>query len=163
MNKRLNLIGIVLAIILSFVVWHGSKAETSATRDFGLLSITANDLASAGYARGTQQRPQTAMYLPPNVYFWVHEDPNDNSNNLLMVSQYHQDAPFDSPLFDYGAHGNVTSHSVDIPGGRGQEAPLLNDGRIALNFAKGNYYIVIIGPNSQKVERLAVLIAEKIQ
>jgi len=60
-------------------------------------------------------------------------------------------------LFGYGS----SSVSVNVSGAKAQAAELDN-GRVALNFAKGNYYIVIIGPDAQKVENLANEIAGKI-
>ena len=75
-----------------------------------------------------------------------------------MVSQYTNGLAYENDLFSYG----TSTHSVDISGAKAQEDQL-DYGRVALNFSKGNYYFVIIGPNAQNVEVLAKNIAGKIQ
>ena len=75
-----------------------------------------------------------------------------------MVSQYTNGSPYMYALFNYGS----STQAVTVNGISGQEAQLDN-GRVALNFAKGNYYIVVIGPDNQKVEKLAGIVAGKIK
>lgn len=122
------------------------------------LDISSNDLNKAGYIEVTQQPPEGLMYQPA-TYFWVNGTlDKTNVANLLMISQYHQDTPYTNTLFNYG----ISRQQFTIPGGVGQENVLANDSRVALNFAKGNYYIVIIGPDLKKIEALALIIAAKI-
>ena len=61
-------------------------------------------------------------------------------------------------LFSYG----TDTRAFAISGGVGQEADFADGERVALNFSKGIYYVVIIGPNSQKIEALARIVAAKI-
>lgn len=123
------------------------------------LSITKDDLSRAGYAGVVKQEPRDGNYPAPNAYFSVTEDTQDNghSNNLVMVSLYRSDSAYTEALFRYGD----AVHPVVVAGARAQEGQFY--GRTALNFAKGNYYAVIIGPNTQKVEKLAEIVADKIQ
>jgi hypothetical protein len=126
------------------------------------ITITSGDLAGAGYTKVTEQQPEETEYQAPNTYFWVDGASANNTmiNNtfgLVAISQYTNGSTYTDDLFNYG----TTSSPVTINDARAQETKL-NDGRVALNFAKGNYYIVIIGPDSSKVENLAQEIAGKI-
>jgi len=161
MLKNYTLPGSLLLVILLVVfgvsfTHNKNKAHADPA---GAISITTDDLAQAGYSGATEQPPQDNLYQLPNLYFWVHEDlkSKDNTSNLLMVSQYTSGSNYTDTLFSYG----TSTHSVFINGTSAQEGKLA-DGRTALNFSKGTYYLVIIGPNAKKVEALAVLLAAKI-
>ncbi len=62
------------------------------------------------------------------------------------------------PLFLYGS----STIPFVIPNGRGQEATTI-DGRTVINFIKNHEYVVVMGPGSQQVENLALIVAEKVQ
>jgi hypothetical protein len=184
--KHIWLIGAVIIIILVLVVllgWNGHKASTvtlntSRTGENLLpaqpvlktgpfVSLATTDIYAAGYAQVSTQDPvlvgQTATssytrYALPNRYFWVNGAPERSTlANLLMVAQYHVSPTDTVTLFNYG----TARHPFSISGGTAQEGKLA-DGRIALNFLKGQYYVVIIGPIQQNIETLARIIAKKI-
>ena len=156
-NRIITSFLIALVLLISGFSFVNSKVSAQSSADSPTLKISTSDLIKAGYANVTYQPPQEDMYQPA-TYFWVDGAPDKtNLTNLLMVSQWTDGTPYTQELFNYGG-----SQSVTIQGGRGQEGQLNGDNRIALNFAKGNYYIVIIGPTAQKVEALANIIADKI-
>jgi hypothetical protein len=122
------------------------------------IAITGSDLLAAGYTDVSAQPPKGVDYQPAS-YFWVDGAPDTaNLTNLLMVSEYQSDSTYTDPLFNYG----ISRQPFTIPGGTGEEAVLSGDPRTALNFSKGDFYFVIIGPDSKKVEALALIIAGKI-
>lgn len=162
----------ILIIILAIVLQphkaggippaQNSYATANSSVPQHYLSVTSNDVANAGYTGVSQQQPDGTNYQSPNLYFWVNGASRTNTMpdgnfDLLMVSQYTDGTPYTADLFSYG----TSTQSVGVNGARAQEAKL-SDGRVALNFAKGNYYIVIIGPDAQNVESLANIVAKKI-
>jgi hypothetical protein len=150
-------IGIFSMLILSLLfVSHTFFSKRVSAESIALVNIT--DVINSGYSKAILKQPTDTMYKVPNLYFSVGENGKDSISNLLMIDIYYQDSPYSSALFNYGKNG----HPVSIQGAIAQEALLANDERVALNFSKGNYYIVIIGPNKQKVESLAKIIANKI-
>ncbi len=161
--RKSSIISVVLLLplLVVFGTRFGHKTTSAYSDPNQPLTVTSDDLARAGYTGISQQQPQDGNYQLPNLYFWVQEGSQGSAKqftaNLLMVSQYTDGSTYNDPLFIYG-----TTTPVVINGGRGQEAQLRNDTRVALNFAKGAYYIVIIGPDAQKVEALAALVAAKI-
>ncbi len=151
---------LVLVILNASFFQHKAKADSS---DYQYINITSSDISQAGYSGVSQQSPENNMYQSPNLYFWVNNSSESNpmsgkTFDLLMVSQYTNGLAYNNDLFSYG----TSTHSVDISGAKAQEDQL-DYGRVALNFSKGNYYFVIIGPNAQNVEALAKNIAGKIQ
>jgi hypothetical protein len=164
MNKIIITISslfMLLTLILS-VGFTQHKAKASSPND-QYIPITINDLSSVGYTGITQQQPESDKYQSSSgLYFWVngaseYNTMTGNTFDLLMVAQYTNDTLYNYDLFNYG----TSTHSVNINGARAQEAQL-DYNRVALDFAKGNYYVTIIGTDFQKVEALADLIAKKI-
>lgn len=161
----------ILLIILAVILQPHKTGEIPARQNYGAvndssqktyLSVVSGDILNAGYTGVTEQQSDGTNYQSPNLYFWVNGASRTNTMpdgnfDLLMVSQYTDGTPYTADLFSYG----TSTRSVGVSGARAQEAKLA-DGRVALNFAKGNYYIVIIGPDSQKVESLANIVAKKI-
>jgi hypothetical protein len=135
-------------------ITSGGSSSSTSSLSRSILDVTPTDLAQAGYTGNVEQVFREVKY--PAVYFKTNEYQVDDVNNVLMVSQYYSESMYTDALFNYGTN----RHSVVISGGQGQEGEIGR--RVALNFSKGHYYIVIIGPNSKKVEALASLIASKI-
>jgi len=134
------------------------------TPDASQLQITASDLQNAGFTGVKQESPQAGgRFRGPADYFEVSDrvnDPQSEAPNIVMVdSAYHNNFSLaNGDLYVYG----TSSHPFDIVGGRGQEGTMF-DGRIAINFIKGNNYTVIMGPNRQKIEALAQLVVQKVK
>jgi len=125
--------------------------------------VTISDLTQAGFTQIKQISPNAAgKFNGPNLYFGVSDkvtSPTSEAPSLVMVDNLSLPyKPSTGALFNYGAD----SHPFSISGGTGQEATMA-DGRVAINFVKNNNYVVVIGPNQQKIEALAQIMAGKIQ
>lgn len=156
-TKPLRIILLLFPLILVLLYSPHSNIEASSSNK--VPSVTMDDLRQAGYGNiSVQEAQQDGKYRLPNLYFWVNGQSTTDLHNLFAISIYDNGSPYTSKLFDYG----INIHPISIRGGQGQEGQLINDTRVALNFAKGNFYIVLIGPDSQKVESLANIIAGKI-
>ncbi len=126
-------------------------------------SVTADDLVKVGFTNVRQETPTAGgRFVGPNEYFEVSDkvaSPDSEAPNIVMVSDFSSSQNLaGSTLFTYGSD----SHDFAIPGGRGKEGAMF-DGRTAINFVKNNHYIVIVGPNREKIEALALAVANKIQ
>jgi|GEM_PF-1973553 len=123
--------------------------------------ITADDVRAAGFAGTIRQEVPTdtpyLMYRPPAIYFRVGNVHTNQISDLLMISEVPIANP-NEPLFLYGS----STIPFVIPNGRGQEATTI-DGRTVINFIKNHEYVVVMGPGSQQVENLALIVAEKVQ
>ena len=145
-----------LLILLSPIHWSLVHA------DAGAALINSADVQRSGFTQVKQEMPTAAGHFNgPNLYFSVSDKVGADSEapNIVMVSN--QSLAYNPPLGSLVVYGSDV-HSFIIPGGVGQEATM-TDGRVAINFIKGHNYVVIIGPNPQKIENLAALVAGKIQ
>ncbi len=163
---------VVLLVILAFVLQphknqsvyvmqNGVTANVPSREHY--LTVTMDDIKNAGYMGITEQQPEGTDYQFPNSYFWVNNASESNKMsgdtlNLLMIAQYTDGTPYTADLFSYG----TSTHLVNVTGAQAAQEAQLDNNRVALNFAKGDYYIVIIGPDAQDVESLANIVANKI-
>jgi hypothetical protein len=159
-SKQITFLFLAIAtlfVVSAFTIFKSHLAHAYSTTD---IVLSSSDISNAGYTDVTEQQPQDEDYQPPAQYFWVDSDSGDTTNvaNLLMVSIYHQNSAYTDPLFSYGS----SRQPFAIQGGTGEEAVLNSDTRTAINFSKGDYYVVIIGPTAANVEALAAIVAGKI-
>lgn len=130
-------------------------------------AATVADLTTAGYTQVKALAPQGGgRYSGPNLYFTVGDkvsSPSSEAPDVVAVSDLSLPyVPGNGALFQYGND----SHDFNISGGLAKEATMA-DGRTAINFLKaahaGSHYVVLIGPNQNKLEKLAADLAAKIQ
>ena len=126
------------------------------------FSLTAADAIQAGYA-GTKLITVTAIgrFPAPSFYFNTKDkvtSPLSETPNVVMVSVLPLSDAATKTLFNYG----VDSHYFALAGISAQEATML-DGKVAINFIKGNNYVIVMGPDKKKIETFALAIAAKIQ
>ena len=158
MKARLVNLTVACSTIFLTVALYSNTIYTKAFTSTKNPTITIDDLTQAGYSGITQQEFQGTKYRPPNLYFWVNNGNENDLGNLVMVFVYDNGFHYTDGLFNYG----TAIHQISIIGSRAQEGKLAGDTRTAVNFAKGNFYVVVFGPDSQKVETLAAIIANKI-
>ena len=153
----LSVLGVVALAAAFAASPHRSRAAGNS------VPVTVSDLTQAGYASVTPIAPAAnGRFAGPTLYFSVSDkvsSPSSEAPNVVMVSDLPLPyLPSTGALFKYSAD----SHDFSVSGAPGKEATLA-DGRIAVNFLKSYNYVVVIGPNQQKVEALAIEIAGKIQ
>jgi len=122
--------------------------------------VTVGDLIKAGFTAVKQEVPlPNGRFNGPPLYFSVSDkasDPTSEAPNIVMVDDSLTVAGAIS--YTYGSN----SQAFAIIGGQGKEGTMF-DGRIAINFVKNGHYVVVFGPNKQKIEALANLVAQKIR
>ncbi|MBU6370980.1 MAG: hypothetical protein KGH93_02060 [Patescibacteria group bacterium] len=169
--KKYSIIAMVLVIIIAtaLLLIRGNALSSSSLsaakpvkRDPFIL-ITANDLTNAGFSGVSAQAADGKNYQLPVQYFWVSGASEkrtmpDGNFDLVAVSQYTDNAPYTDTLFPYG----TSTRLVGVSGARAAQESAVSAGRIALDFSKGDYYFVVIGPNAADVLSLANIIAAKI-
>lgn len=133
----------------------GSQSASSAP-----LTITADDLIKAGFSGVKRETAQANGRFSGSVpYFEVSDkvtDPTSEAPNIVMVDDSLAGAG--AINYTYGSD----SHAFSIAGGQGKEGAMF-DGRVTVSFVKNGHYDVIMGPNRQKIEALANLMAQKVQ
>jgi len=123
-----------------------------------------NSLIQVGFSNVKQEtETPSGRFKTPPYYFEVSDRVDATSSeasNIVMVYIYNSPDVFttDTSFYTYGSD----SHSFTIIGGVGKEGTMF-DNRIVVNFTKGSTYVVVIGPNKQKIEGLAILVAQEIQ
>jgi hypothetical protein len=158
MNKKI-VIGslLVIAVIAALgITFKISMAQT--TTGQGAL-VTPADLAIAGYTNPRNIVPASGRYVGA-YYFNVDEKATSSTSeapNLVLVSDEQVNYVRTALSFTYG----TDDHDFAIDGGIGREGTMA-DGRTVIYFDKGKSYIVIVAPNKQDTEKLALLIASKI-
>jgi len=145
---------LLLAAGVFLLLFHPVKADGQSAK------VTAVDLTTAGFSGPQLIAPVNGKYLGSNLYFSLTDKLAINSEPDQVMVDYLTlpYMPSDSALFNYGSD----NHIFPISGGAGREATI-TDGRTAINFIKGYNYIVVIGPETPKVEALATALASKIQ
>lgn len=165
--KAFVLVGIfVFAVALSLGAKPRSSHAATNTTTSALVQLhaTVADLTSAGFTGIKTDPPDKQTFLGPTDYFTVADSVSAKTANLphiVMVdsSSYpYVDQLPDAALYKY----SVNDQSFAITGGTGDEATL-SDGRTAVSFIKGNNYTLVIGPDKQKTEALALVMAGKVK
>jgi hypothetical protein len=106
----------------------------------------------------------TGTMSPAPLYFNINDNKYDKSSNkslkkVLMIYRYQAATAYTEidSLFAYA----VSSKSLFIKDGFGKSATLSFQ-RFVVSVVKKNNYLVLIGPDQPKLEKLAVLLAEKL-
>jgi hypothetical protein len=159
MNKKIISITMLVLVIITITLFKSKISQ--ATPDTASSPVIVSDLAKAGFTGVKQEVPLAGgRFSGPALYFAVSDkvmtDSTSEAPNIVMVSDLQADAG--ALAYTYGSN----SHAFDIAGGQGKEG-IMFDARITINFVKNGHYVVIIGPNKQKIEALASLASQKIQ
>ncbi len=160
MNKKyfffLAFFSICLAALFSLLIHYSHAADIAGQP----IIITAADLTSAGFTNAQVADPANNRFITPPYYFTVAEkaDLTSEAPNIVMVSILSTVSSPSQLPYTYGTNNS----DFTINGGIGKEGTMSDD-RVAINFFKGNNYVVIIGPDKQKIEQLATIVANKIQ
>ncbi|MEI6378197.1 MAG: hypothetical protein WCO55_00920 [Candidatus Falkowbacteria bacterium] len=158
-QKFLWALGIVIVFGIGSIVRLPS-VEAQATQPLygGYPFVAVYDLRQAGFVNTEIKTPSDTMPSPAPLYFKVKE--SSGGSNEVMV--YHYTSPYAFGSLDGLYSYTVNSQAYFIDGGFGKETQLA-DRRTVLSFVKGYDYVVIIGPDNTKVEKLAVALAKKIK
>ena len=158
--KSFLAVGFAVLLVLLFVFFLNYNFSHAAGNANVAVSIA--DLKEAGFTKSKLLPPANGRFAGPNLYFSVSDkvlDASSEAPNVVMVEDLVAAYPFSAgALFSYG----VDSHDFAVAGGSAKEASMA-DGRSAINVVKGNHYLVLIGPNQAKIEKLALRLAAKIQ
>jgi len=167
-TKNYFLVAIAVSVFLGASISFAQDTSiTQSVQPTVPVSITAEDVASAGFVSPQVQPPTVDGNYQPASYFWVNGQNavtalgGSSVQNLVMVSVV-PTSPGYKTLFDYSASYTSSSTPFAIDGGIGQEFAGLSQGRTVINFIKNDDYVVIIGHDTSKVEALASIVASKI-
>ncbi len=151
----------VFGLVSFFGILIFKSASTQAANR--ILTVSVQDLSQAGFSNVQKILPETSgRYDGPNLYFSVSDlgqVVKSSTAHIVMIDNLllpYQ--PAAGALFKYGAN----SRAFQISSGAGKIATI-TDGRTAINFIKGDHYVVVIGPDQARVEALATALANKIQ
>lgn len=155
---------IVLVAGGMLIFWNKSGRGTSIPTNTPVVGsevnsilVTASDLTKAGYTVIRQEKPANGQFDPPNVYFRVKESTDGNPQGDLVMIFAASVIAGSNDLPVYGSH----AATISIPGAISAREGAIEDGRTAFNMNTARNYIVIIGPDAQKVEALAAILARR--
>ena len=146
MFKKLIVISALIIASIGLIGLKTVKAQSvpptttpTTSTNYG-IKITTDKLTAAGFNDVTAQAAQVANYLPPNFYFHVKETVPASfgwgvTSNLVAV--------FIMPKIDTSWQLNNGQMSIQDIAGRTQAS-----------ITTANYYIVVTGPDKQKVINL---------
>ncbi|MDD4901772.1 MAG: hypothetical protein PHE24_01420 [Patescibacteria group bacterium] len=156
MNKKLFICAVFALLLIASIGIANSKAQTAADQN---ALVNAADLTIAGFTDAKAVPAANGRYSGA-YYFSVAEKAeatDSEAPNLILVSDERVNYIRTSLSFSYTATDKV----FPITNGVGKEGTM-PDGRTVIYFDKGKSYVVIIAPDKQKTEKLALLIASKI-
>ena len=156
MNKKIFVSALMAVAIIALlgITFRDSLAQTAGQNAF----ITPGDLIIAGFTDAKAMPAANGRYGGA-YYFSVAEKaaPDSEAPNLILVSDEQVNYVRTALSFSYTANDQAFA----ISGGLGREGTM-PDGRTVIYFAKGKSYVVIIAPNKQNTEKLALFLANQI-
>ena len=147
-RKRITFL-LIAAIIIYSAAFILFNANIAASVDPALgLTVSAADLAAAGFTSPVTEEPTENAYLPPVRYFRVAENVTltnpewGTAADLVAVLI----RPMSDPDWRYN-NGETEFHEYS--------------GRFQARASRSGYYIAVTGPDREKVGRLATLLLNK--